>query len=66
MSATACPHAFPFRWHRNMARVIADEAVENGAGTCANMREALQKTSRNEGGTSPGSDHETCSGGSHG
>mgnify|MGYP003525619112 FL=1 len=28
MTARACPHPFPFRWHRSMAEVMANEATD--------------------------------------
>lgn len=36
MTARACPHPFPFKWHRSMAEVMADEAVN-----CEQIRNAV-------------------------
>lgn len=36
MTARACPHQFPFRWHRTMAEVMANEATD-----CDQIRDAV-------------------------
>lgn len=36
MTARACPHPFPFRWHRTMAEVMANEATD-----CDQIRDAV-------------------------
>ena len=36
MTARACPHPFPFRWHRTMAEVMANEATD-----CDQIRNAV-------------------------
>lgn len=36
MTARACLHPFPFKWHRSMAEVMADEAVN-----CEQIRNAV-------------------------
>ena len=36
MTAVACPHPFPFRWHRTMAEVMANEATD-----CEQIRNAV-------------------------
>lgn len=40
MKPVACPHPFPFRWHRSMRAVMLAEAIAGG--TCAKCGQVRQ------------------------